>query len=48
MALSEDNLIEGVYMPDKKFVWALQWHPEFVYNEDDDNYKILKKFVENL
>ena len=28
MAIAEDGLIEAVYMPSKKFVWAVQWHPE--------------------
>ena len=28
MARSEDGLIEAVYHPDKRFLWAVQWHPE--------------------
>ena len=28
MAYAEDGLIEAVYMPDRFFVWAVQWHPE--------------------
>ena len=28
MAFAEDGLIEAVYMPGRKFVWAVQWHPE--------------------
>jgi len=30
MAVSDDGLIEAVYMPDKKFAWAVQWHPELM------------------
>ena len=45
-ALSCDGLIEGVFMPDKKFVWAIQWHPEFSYKKDDPSIKILKAFVD--
>lgn len=45
-ALSCDGLIEGVFMPDKKFVWAIQWHPEFSYKKDDTSIKILKAFVD--
>ena len=28
MAGSEDGLTEAVCLPDKRFVWAVQWHPE--------------------
>ena len=45
-ALSCDGLIEGVFMPDKKFVWAIQWHPEVSYKKDDTSIKILKAFVD--
>ena len=45
-ALSCYGLIEGVFMPDKKFVWAIQWHPEFSYKKDDTSIKILKAFVD--
>ena len=45
-ALSCDGLIEGVFMPDKKFGWAIQWHPEFSYKKDDTSIKILKAFVD--
>lgn len=32
MALSEDGLVEAVYMPDKRFIEAVQWHPEFDFH----------------
>ena len=31
MAVSEDGLVEAVELPEKRFVWAVQWHPEFSY-----------------
>jgi putative glutamine amidotransferase len=34
MAIAEDGLVEAVCMSDKKFVWAVQWHPE--YSLDDE------------
>jgi putative glutamine amidotransferase len=44
MAEAEDGLVEAVYMPDRKFVWALQWHPE--YSLDDENsQKLFSAFV---
>lgn len=45
MAVSEDGLTEGVYMPDRRFVWAVQWHPEFSWRSDENSRKILKEFV---
>ena len=45
MAQSEDGLIEAVYMPDKRFVWALQWHPEFAFETDVDSMKLFRTFV---
>lgn len=45
MARSQDGLIEAVYMPDKKFVWAFQWHPELSYLTDEKSLKIFKAFV---
>ena len=33
MAQAPDGLAEAVYMPDKSFVWAVQWHPEFTLDD---------------
>ena len=32
-AISEDGLIESIYMEDKKFVLGVQWHPELLYTK---------------
>ncbi len=45
MALSEDGLTEGLYMPDHRFLWAIQWHPEFSYKNDDNSMKIFEAFI---
>ncbi|MGG1551897.1 gamma-glutamyl-gamma-aminobutyrate hydrolase family protein [Paenibacillus ferrarius] len=45
VAVAEDGLIEGVTLPDKKFVLAVQWHPEFSYRTSDFNFALLKSFV---
>lgn len=47
MALSEDGLVEAIEMPEKRFVWAVQWHPEFSYKVDANSVKIFKAFMEN-
>ncbi|MBQ8617274.1 MAG: gamma-glutamyl-gamma-aminobutyrate hydrolase family protein [Clostridia bacterium] len=45
MAAAPDGLIEAIYHPGKRFVWAVQWHPEFSYLKDSDNLAILRAFV---
>ena len=45
MARSEDGLVEAVYLPDKSFVWAVQWHPEFSFRTDENSRKIFSAFV---
>lgn len=47
MAVSEDGLIEGVCVPEKRFIWALQWHPEFSCLVDEHSRKIFREFVES-
>lgn len=48
MATSSDGLIEAVYMPTYKFLWALQWHPEFSYDIDINSQKIFKAFIDSM
>lgn len=45
MAVSEDGLVEGLYRPDSRFIWGIQWHPEFIYNKDKDQFKIFEAFI---
>ena len=45
MAWSEDGLIEAVCLPGKRFVWAVQWHPEFSFRVNEDSRKIFGAFV---
>lgn len=46
MAISEDGLVEAVYMPGKRFIQAVQWHPEFIYLVDEDACKLFEAFVD--
>ena len=46
MACSSDGLIEAVHMPGKRFLWAVQWHPEFSYKTDESSRKIFEAFVD--
>ncbi len=45
MAVSEDGITEAVELPDKRFVWAVQWHPEFSHKVDTNSRKIFTAFV---
>ena len=46
MALADDGLVEAVYMPDRFYVWAVQWHPEFAL-KDECSKKIFASLVRN-
>lgn len=45
MALAPDGVTEAVYMPEKRFVWGVQWHPEFSWRVDENSRKIFAAFV---
>ena len=47
-AVSEDDLIEGIYMPDRRFVLGVQWHPEFSYETDENSKKLIRAFAASL
>ena len=44
-AISEDNIIEGIELNDKKFVLGIQWHPEISYEFDLNSKKIIDEFI---
>ena len=44
-AVSEDGLVEAVYMPDKPFVMAVQWHPEWALGTQMHSEEIFRAFV---
>ena len=48
MAISEDGLIEGIFVPGKKFICAVQWHPEFSYKVDANCKQIVQSFVDAM
>ncbi len=45
-AVSEDGLVEAIEIPDKKFAVAVQWHPEFSYENNTDSVELMTAFVE--
>ena len=46
MATAPDGLVEAFYMPGKRHVRAVQWHPEFFDLEDELSRYIFRTFVE--
>ncbi len=47
MAYSEDGLTEAVYVPNSRFIWAVQWHPEFSFESDENSMMILEEFIKS-
>lgn len=46
MAQAPDGLVEAIRLPGKKFVWAVQWHPEFMQKADEPSKAIFRSFVD--
>ena len=46
MAYADDDIIEAVWMPGKKFVWAVQWHPEAFWEEEGMHIELFRHLVE--
>lgn len=44
-ASSEDGVIEAIEFPNHKFALGLQWHPEDLFEIDDNMLKIFKTFI---
>lgn len=43
-AVSEDGVIEAVELSDKKFILGIEWHPEYL--NDEDSIKIFNSFID--
>lgn len=46
VAKARDGVIEAIESTDNKFVLAVQWHPELMYVEHEEHFKIFKRFIE--
>ena len=47
MAVAPDGIIEAAQLMSKRFVWAVQWHPEYLFRTDQDSLAIFSCFVEH-
>ena len=45
-AKAGDGLVEAVYAPEKAFLLGVQWHPEMIFNHEENSIKIGKAFVD--
>ena len=45
MAAAVDGVIESLWRPASRFLWAVQWHPEFLYRVDSRSQAIFNTFV---
>lgn len=48
MGTAPDGLTEAFYRPASRFLWAVQWHPEFMFRTDADSREIFRAFVESM
>lgn len=48
MAVSDDGIIEAIYMPESSFIVGVQWHPEFNYKTDVNSAKLVSSFVNSM
>ena len=44
-ATAPDGVIESVWMPGKRFVWGVQWHPETIWDQSEPNRRIAEAFL---
>lgn len=46
-AITDDGLIESIYLKNKKFVLGVQWHPELLYKDFKIQFSIFKAFIDS-
>lgn len=46
MAVAPDGIIEAVRMENKRFVWAVQWHPEYMFKTDKNSLALFLHFID--
>ena len=45
MGRCEDGIIEAIWNPSKRFLWAVQWHPEKIWPIEDSAAMIFQAFL---
>ncbi len=44
-AVAEDGVIESIFMPNRRFILGVQWHPELLYDKDEHSRALFSAFV---
>ncbi len=44
-AVAPDGVIEGIELPEKRFMLGVQWHPEFFADKGDPNFALFEALV---
>ena len=45
MGRAADGIVEAVWKPDCKFLWAVQWHPEMIWPLEESSQTIWEAFI---
>ena len=45
MGQAPDGIVEAVWKPDARFLWAVQWHPEMLWQTEESAAKIFRAFI---
>lgn len=45
--ITEDGIIESIYLKGKKFALGVQWHPELLYRDFEEQFMIFKAFIDS-
>lgn len=46
MGSCSDGIVEAIWKPDAKFLWAVQWHPERIWKEEGSSAKLFAAFID--
>jgi putative glutamine amidotransferase len=45
MGRCEDGIIEAIWNPNKRFLWAVQWHPEEIWKIEDSSAALFRALI---
>ena len=45
MGEAEDGIVEAMYHPDYPFLWAVQWHPERIWDIEESSAVLFREFL---
>lgn len=45
MGRCSDGIVEAMWRPDARFFWAVQWHPERIWDMEESSAKLFQAFI---